>query len=118
MQASVRTSLARRTVGCWRMTLSFIQHSAANSALLDGRSLDAIVNMVFTGDGGRLLVADVAVKTFEFRIAAVHAPCSAAERHPFFRRMGSFLDVSKRTVLVGDWNAILDPKIDRAGRDG
>ena len=27
--------------------------------------------------------------------------------------MGSFL--SKRTVLVGDWNAILDPNIDRAG---
>ena len=45
-----------------------------------------------------------------------HAPCSAAEICPFFRRLGSFLEASKRTVLVGDWNAILDPKIDRAGR--
>ena len=35
---------------------------------------------------------------------------------PLFRRLGSFLDASKRTVLVGDWNAILDPNIDRAGR--
>ena len=65
--------------------------------------------------GGRQVVAGVAVKTFEFRIAAVHAPSTAAERRPFFRRFGSFLDASKRTVLVGDWNAILDPNIDRAG---
>ena len=33
------------------------------------------------------MVADVAVKTFEFRIAA-------AERRAFFRRLGSFLDAS------------------------
>ena len=56
------------------------------------------------------------MKTFEFRIAVVHAPTIAAEKRVFFRRLGSFLDDSKRTVLVGDWNAILDPKIDRAGR--
>ena len=83
---------------------------------LVGRSLDAIVNVVFAGDGGQLLVADVAVKTFEFRRAVVHAPNMAAERRSFLRRLGSFLDASKRTVLVGDWNAILDPNIDRAGR--
>ena len=95
---------------------AFGSHLSAGVSLLVGCSLDAIVNVVFAGDGGRLLVADVAVKTFEFRIAAVHAPGTAAERRPFFRRLGSFLDASKRTVLVGDWNAILDPNIDRAGR--
>ena len=88
---------------------------SAGVSLLVGRSLDAIVD-VFAGDGGRLLAADVAVKTFEFRIAAVYAPNSVAERRLFLRRLVSFLDASKRTVLVGDWNAILDPKIDRAGR--
>ena len=61
-------------------------------------------------------MANIAVKTFDFRIAVVHAPSTAAERRPFFRRLGSFLDASKRTVLVGDWNAILDPKINGAGR--
>ena len=95
---------------------AFGRHLSAGVSLLVGRSLDAIVNIVFAGDGGRLLVADCCVKTFEFRIAAVHAPCSAAERRRFFRRLGSFLDASKRTVLVGDWNAILDPNINRAGR--
>ena len=61
-------------------------------------------------------MADVAVKTFEFRIAAVHVPNFAAERRSFFRRLGSFLDASRRTVLVEDWNAILDPSIDRASQ--
>ena len=61
-------------------------------------------------------MADVAVKTFEFRIASVHVPNFAAERRSFLRRLGSVLDASRRTVLVGDWNAILDPNIDRTGR--
>ena len=94
----------------------FGSHLSAEASLLVGRSLDAIVNLVFAGDGCRPLVADVAVKTFEFRIAAVHARNTSAERRPFFRRLGSFLDASKRAVLVGDCNAILDPNIDRAGR--
>ena len=61
-------------------------------------------------------MADVAVKTFEFRIAAVHVPHGTAERRSFLRRLGSFLDASKRTLQVGDWIAILDPNIDKAGR--
>ena len=106
---------------CRVLESDFVVYSAFGSrlsagvSLLVGRSLDAIVNIVFAGDGGRLLVADVAVKTFEFQIAVVHAPSIAAERRFFFRRLGSFLDDSKRTVLVGDWNAILDPKIGQVG---
>ena len=56
---------------------AFSSYLSAGVSLLVERSLDAIVNIVFAGDGGRLLVADVAVKTFEFRIAAVYVPCSA-----------------------------------------
>ena len=48
---------------------AFGSHLSTGVSLLVGRSLDAIVNVLFAGDGGRLLVADVAVKTFEFRIA-------------------------------------------------
>ena len=95
---------------------AFGSRLSAGVSLLVGRSLDAIVNVVFAGDVGRLVVANIAVKTFEFRIAVVHAPNIAAERRFFFRRLRSFLDGSKQTVLVGDWNAILDPKIDRAGQ--
>ena len=90
--------------------------ASAGVSLLVGRSLDADVDVVFAGDGGRLVVADVAVKSFKFRLVAVYAPNFAAERVPFFRRLAPFLDDSKRLVLMGDWNAILDPKIDKVGR--
>ena len=84
-------------------------------SLLVGRSLDADVNFVFAGDGGRLVVADVAVKSFEFRLVVVYAPKMAAERASFFCRLEPFLDDSKRLVLMGDWNVIFDLKIDKVG---
>ena len=83
---------------------------------LVGRSIDADVDVVFAGDGGRLVVADVAVKSFKFRLVAVYAPNIVVERVSFFRRLAPFLDDTKRLVLMGDWNAILDPKIDKVGR--
>ena len=71
--------------------------------------LNADVNVVFAGDEGRLIAADIAVKSFKFRVAAVYAPNIAGEKTSFFRRLAPFLDDPKRLVLVGDWNAILDP---------
>ena len=90
--------------------------SSVGVPLLVGRSLDTDDDVVFAGDGGRLVVADVAVKCFKFRLVAVHTPNIAGERVSFFRRLTPFLDDSKRLVLMGDWNAILDPKIDKFGR--
>ena len=112
------TSFALQTAGCWKAILTFSQHTAAAVALgsLVGRSLDADVDVVFAGDGGRLVVADVAIKSFKFRLVAVYAPNIAVERVSF-RRLASFLDDSKWLVLMGDWNAILDPKIDKVGRE-
>ena len=83
--------------------------------MLVGYSLDTNVNLIFAGDGRRLVVADLAVKRFEFRVVMVYAPNIAAERRSFFRWLDSFLDDTKWLVLVDDWNAILDPKIDKAG---
>ena len=57
---------------------AFGSHLGAGVSQLVGRSLDAIVNLVFAGDSSRLVVADVDVKNFEFRIAAVHASSTAA----------------------------------------
>ena len=42
-------------------------------------------------------------------------PNSVGKRRSFFRWLRPFLDGSK--VLMGDWNAILDTKIDRGGWD-
>ena len=87
--------------------------TSAGVSLLVGRSLDADV---LAGDGGRLVEADVAVKSFKFRLVAVYASNIAAERVSSFRRLEPFLDDTKRLVLMGDWNAILDPKIDKVGK--
>ena len=84
-------------------------------SLLVGRSLDADVDVFFAGDGGRLVVADVDVKSFKFRLVAVYAPNIVVERVSFLRRLAPFLDDTKRLVLMGDWHAILDPKIDEVG---
>ena len=92
---------------------AFGNSCGAGVSLLVGRSLNAIVNLIFAGDEGRLFVVDVVVKTFEFRVFAVHAPNTVGERYSFFRRLEPFLDNSKQLVLVGDWNVILDPKIDK-----
>ena len=91
-------------------------HSNIGASLLIGRSLNADVNLVLVDDWGRLVVADVTVKSYEFRVVTVYAPNIVAERVSFFRRLAPFLDDLKRIILVGDWNAILDPKIDWVGR--
>ena len=58
-------------------------------------------------------MADVAIKSFEFWVVADYASKIAVERVFFFPRLAPFLNDPKRMVLVGDWNVILDPKIDR-----
>ena len=62
---------------------AFDSHCGAEFSLLVGRSLDWIVNLVFASNGSRLLEADVAVKIFDFRKAAVYAPNIATLFAPF-----------------------------------
>ena len=90
---------------------AFGSRCSAEVSLLVGCSLNAIVNLVFAGDGVRLVVADVAVKSFEFRVVAVYAPNSYGERLTFLQRLELFLDDLKRIILAGDRNTI-----DKAGR--
>ena len=95
---------------------AFGSRCSAKIPQLVGCSLNVIVNLVFEGGGGWLAVADVAVKSFGFRVVAVYAPNSIGEKHSIFRLLELFLDYPKRIILLDDWNAILDPEIDKAGR--
>ena len=58
--------------------------SSVEVAWLIWCSLIADVNLVLADDGGRLVVAYVAVKSFEFRMITVYAPNIAAEGVSFF----------------------------------
>ena len=60
---------------------AFNDRCSTGVSLLIGRSLNVDFNLVFTGDGGRLVDA---VKSFAFRVVAVYVPNSAGERHSFF----------------------------------
>ena len=62
--------------------------TSAGVSLLVGRSLDADVDVVFAGDGARLIVADV-VKSFKFLLVAVYASNIAVERVSFFSSVGA-----------------------------
>ena len=92
---------------------SYGDYLSRGVSLLVKRSLGARIDVVSVGSDGRCVVVDVAVRDCEFRVVAVYAPNRARERRVFFSQLGSFLTDPKQLVLVGDWNAILDPKIDR-----
>ena len=104
---------------CWVLERDFVVFSAygrcsgAGVSLLVGCSLNADVNIVFAGDGGWLVVANVAIKSFEFRMIAVYAYNIVVERASFYRWLLPFFNNRKQLDLVGDWNAILHPKIDQ-----
>ena len=93
---------------CWVMEDDFVvfsafpSHCSAGISLLVGCSLNVIVNLVFEDDEGWLVVADVAIKSFEFWVVAVYVPNYTGERHSLFRWLGLFLDGPKRLILVGD----------------
>ena len=87
--------------------------SSIEVSFLIGRSINADVNFVLADDRGQMVVADVAVKIFKFLVAEVYAPNIAEERIYFFWRLAPLLDNPKWIILVGNLNAILDPKIDR-----
>ena len=72
---------------------AYSNHCSVGVFLLIGRSLDANVNLVITGDRGRLVVADVAIKNFEFWMVVVYAPSCFGERRSFFRRLGRSLTI-------------------------
>ena len=118
--AAVRETRFIYAVGCQILKSDlnvFSEYGCRSSAvvsLLVGCSLDADV---FAGDGGQLVVADVAVKRFKFRLVTVYATNTTGEWVSFFRRLAPFLDDTKRLVLMGNWNAILDPEIDKFGRE-
>ena len=100
--------------------MSSFQHVAAVAvlgvSLLTERSLNTDVNLILADDGGQLVVANVVIESFEFRVAAVYVSDITTDNVSFFRHLAPFLDNLKWIILVDDWNAIFDPKRDKVRR--
>ena len=80
---------------------------------LVSRRLDASCALVLSDPAGRLCVLDVTIKDKAFRLIGVYGPNTTSELPAFFRRIEPYVVPSKRVILVGDWNAVLDPNLDR-----
>ena len=76
---------------------------------LISRCLDATCALVLSDPVGRLCILDVTIKDKAFRLIG---PNVTSELPAFFRRIEPYVP-SKRVILVGDWNAVLDPNLDR-----
>ena len=90
----IRAEDCRVLEGDFVVFLAFGSRCNAEVSLLVGRGLDAIVNLVFAHDRDRLVVADVAVKSFEFRVVEVYAPNCVGDKRSFLRRLEPFFDDS------------------------
>ena len=53
------------------------------------------------------------IKDKAFQLTGVYEPNATSELPAFFRRIEPYVVPSKRVILVGDWNAALDPNFDR-----
>lgn len=58
-------------------------------------------------------MAHTVVKSGLFWLVEVYAPNDQMEIILFFRQLRKFLVDSARLVLIGDWNVIMDPKLNR-----
>ena len=93
----------------------------AFSAYFDGHSSGVtwlvsrrlIATCVLSYLAGQLCVLGVTITDKAFRLIGVYGSNASNELPTFFRRIGPYVIPSKRVILVGDWNAVLDPNLGR-----
>ena len=80
---------------------------------LVSRCLVTTCALVLSDPAGRLCVQDITIKDKAFRLIGVYGPNAISELPAIFRCIEPFMIPSKWVILVGDWNAVLDPNLDR-----
>ena len=103
--------------GVFDVFSAFACRSSTGVSLLVRRSLDADVNVGFAGDEDQLLEPMFLCKASSFMWLRFMRPISQWIGILFFRRLVPFLDDLKWPDLMGNWNTILYPKIDKVGRE-
>ena len=59
----------------------------------------------------KLRILDVAIKNKAFQLIGVYGPNAISELPDFFRSRVPYVTSSRWVILVGDWNAFLDPNL-------
>lgn len=70
---------------------AYLDRRARGVSVLVKRSLDAMVDLVYVGADGRLIVSVIAVSSSSFRVVAVYAPKDHGESVDFFHQLGLVL---------------------------
>ncbi|KAI8521369.1 hypothetical protein Bbelb_011230 [Branchiostoma belcheri] len=62
---------------------------------------------------GRVVSALIEYNETRYNVANLYAPCSPAERATFFENVHQYLFPNASLILLGDFNCVLDPDLDR-----
>ena len=92
----------------------------ASSSLSNKRCGVAIlVNNVYNftqvrkDDDGRLLQVEIDIEGNKLRFVSLYAPNKNPVRNTFFSNLPGFIDLAVPTFICGDFNAVLNPDLDR-----
>ena len=66
-------------------------------------------------DSGRLVVVEFSGNNFDFQVMCLYAPNARVEGRQFFESLYCSIDPDIPIVMCGDFNATVDPYIDRFG---
>ena len=67
----------------------------------------------FDDDDGRFLALSVSLSDVEYSVACVYCPYSSVDRVRFFRRVLEPMLGDNHLIVLGDFNTVLDPALDR-----
>ena len=101
--------------GVYEPFSAFFDGRSRGVTWLVSRSLKASCTLVFSDPQGRLCVLDITIKGKVFRLIGVYGPNTKSELPDFFRGIEPYMTSARPVILAGDWNAVLDPSIDRGG---
>ena len=66
---------------------------------------------------GRFIYADVEFVNTNFRVCNIYAPNAPGDRNNYFSSIKKYLVSSYHLVVIGDFNFVLNPKLDKSGGD-
>ena len=89
---------------------SFSNKRVGTAILVDSKHQ---IGKVWRDNAGRFTQAEVLMGEERVRFASLYAPNRNPERNRFFGSLPDFMDLEVPTFLCGDFNAVLDPDLDR-----
>ena len=92
---------------------SFGTSRSAGVLCLVKRTSAITVSRQFSSDDGRVVVLDMELDSHRFQLATIYAPNHNPEKTDFFLGLSDLLDPLADVLILGDFNSVVDPDLDR-----